>query len=95
MGRSENKVESHIQVRTATAGGKTRKVIYQGQKGAPDQWCFLPGGRLLIIEAKATDGRLSQQQADEIEQLKALGFSAHVAYSKEEVDAIFDAVHPA
>ena len=86
MGRKENKVEAYLQKRVAERGGFTRKVTYQGRAGAPDQWCFFPGGRLLIVECKAEDGTLDALQAQEILQLLRYGFDARVAYAKEDVD---------
>jgi hypothetical protein len=86
MGRKENKVEAYLQKRVTELGGFTRKVTYQGRAGAPDQWCFFPGGRLLIVECKAEDGTLDALQAQEIHQLKRYEFEANVAYTKEDVE---------
>jgi hypothetical protein len=90
MGRKENKVEAYLQKRVTELGGFTRKVTYQGRAGAPDQWCFFPGGRLLIVECKAEDGTLDALQAQEILKLRAQGFEAHVAHTKDEVDIIVE-----
>jgi hypothetical protein len=86
MGRKENKVEAYLQKRVAEMGGFTRKVVYQGRAGAPDQWCFFPGGRLLIVECKAEDGEVSAIQVQEIRQLLRYQFIACIAYTKEDVD---------
>jgi hypothetical protein len=86
MGRKENKVEAYLQKRVAEMGGFTRKVVYQGRAGAPDQWCFFPGGRMLIVECKAEDGTVSAVQVQEIRQLIRYGFEARIAYTKEDVD---------
>jgi hypothetical protein len=86
MGRKENKVEAYLQKRVAEMRGFTRKVTYQGRAGAPDQWCFFPGGRLLIVECKADDGKLDALQLQEIWQLLRYQFIACVAYTKEDVD---------
>jgi hypothetical protein len=86
MGRKENRVEAYLQKRVTELGGFTRKVTYQGRAGAPDQWCFFPGGRLLIVECKAEDGTLDALQAQEIRQLIRYGFTAKVAYAKEDVE---------
>jgi hypothetical protein len=86
MGRKENKVEEYLTKRVAELGGFTRKVTYQGRAGAPDQWCFFPGGRLLIVECKAEGGTLDALQIHEIRKLLRYQFIACVAYTKEEVD---------
>jgi hypothetical protein len=86
MGRKENKVEAHLIRRVVGLGGFTRKVTYQGRAGAPDQWCFFPGGRLLIVECKAEDGTLDALQVQEIRQLIRYEFNAKVAFTKDDVD---------
>ena len=88
MGRKENKVEAYLQSEVKRLGGFTRKVVYQGRAGSPDQWAFFPGGRLLIVECKAEDGVVSPIQQAEINTLWANGFQAHVAYNKDEIDFI-------
>lgn len=86
MGREEAKIESYLVEQVKKLGGVARKVIYQGAAGSPDRWCLLPGGRLVLIECKAANGRLSPIQKREIKTLKRLGFEVHVAYSKEQID---------
>ena len=86
MGRKENTVEAYLQSEVKRLGGFTRKVVYQGRAGAPDQWCFFPKGRLLIVECKAADGVVSPIQRAEINTLRTSGFVARVAYTKDEID---------
>ena len=86
MGRKENTVEAYLQQRVRELGGFTRKIVYQGRAGSPDQWCFFPKGRLLIVECKAADGVVSPIQRSEIQQLCRSGFVARVAYTKDEID---------
>jgi hypothetical protein len=86
MGRKENKVEAYLQKRVNELGGFTRKVTYQGRAGAPDQWCFFPGGRLLIVECKAEDGKLEALQIQEMRQFIRYEFDAKVAFTKDDVD---------
>lgn len=86
MGRKENTVEAYLQSEVKRLGGFTRKIVYQGRAGSPDQWCFFPSGRLLIVECKATDGVVSPIQRAEINMLRISGFVARVAYTKDEID---------
>lgn len=88
MGRAENYVERYLIARVQELGGDTRKVVYQGRKGSPDRWCFLPGGKLVIVECKSSVGQLSRQQAREIEWLTEIGQKVYVAYTREQVDEI-------
>ena len=88
MGRKENKVEAYLQSEVKRLGGFTRKIVYQGRAGSPDQWLFFPGGRLLIVECKAEDGIVSPIQQAEINMLRANGFEAHVVYTKQQVEEV-------
>jgi hypothetical protein len=88
MGRKENTVEAYLQSEVKRLGGFTRKVVYQGRAGSPDQWCFFPKGRLLIVECKSEDGVVSPIQRAEITTLRISGFVARVAYTKDEIDGI-------
>jgi hypothetical protein len=89
MATPESKVVAHLCKRVAELGGFTRKVTYQGRDGAPDEWCFFPGGKLVIIECKAAGGRLAPIQVLEIRTLERYGFDAYIAWSKDDVDKIF------
>ena len=88
MGRKENKVEAYLQSEVKRLGGFTRKVVYQGRAGSPDQWLLFPGGRILMVECKALKGVVSPIQQAEINTLRASGFDASVAYNKQQVDEI-------
>lgn len=90
MGRRENYVEDYLRRKVTENGGMFRKVTYQGRSGAPDLWCFFPKGKLVIVESKASDGRLSKQQEAEIARLRHYGQTVLVAYSREDVDKIID-----
>jgi hypothetical protein len=89
MGRKENKVEARIQLHVKRLGGIHRKVVYQGRRGSPDQWCKLPGYDWILIEAKAEDGVVSPQQADEINTLIDHGANVRIFWSVEQVDEFF------
>jgi len=89
---NEKDVERHLRERVKQLGGIYRKVVYQGRKGSPDDWCFFPGGQLVIVECKGPNGRVDRQQAVEHEELGAKGFKVHVVYSRAEVDQMLVAV---
>ena len=92
MGRAEGHVENYLRKRVKELGGEYRKTIYQGRKGAPDLWCFFPGGKLIIGETKSKVGELSAVQKAEIARLRELGQTVGVAYSREDVDEILSEV---
>ena len=89
MGRKENKVEDRIQYHVKRLNGIHRKVVYQGRRGAPDQWCKLPGRDWILIEAKADKGVVSAQQKAEIESLIAHGANVHLFWTVDQVDNFF------
>lgn len=88
MGSAEAKVEKYLVEQVKRLGGEALKVTYQGRAGAPDRWCFIPGGILIIVETKAKGGRLSALQKKHLAWFTKMGFSAHCVYSREQVDEI-------
>lgn len=85
----ENKIEAHLRKRVKERGGEHRKVTYQGRNGALDDWCFFPGGLLLIVECKRLNRTsLDPLQEVEMEWLTKMGFTARFANSIESVDEI-------
>lgn len=90
MGRKEALVEDYLRRRVKELGGITRKLNYQGRKGAPDQGCFFPGGRLLLVECKAAGEKPEPLQDEELATLRKLGFWATWTDSREGVDRILE-----
>lgn len=72
------------------AGWIVRKMMYQNRIGCPDQFCFGPGGRLIIIEFKAPGKKPMPHQQREIERLRDQGFEVHVIDDIEKGKALFD-----
>lgn len=87
---TEKDIEKYLRERVKQLGGIYRKVVYQGRKGAPDDWCFFPGGKLVIVECKGLGGRVDRQQAVEHEELGLKGFKVHVVYTRTEVERMFE-----
>ena len=85
----ESTVEDYLIAQVKAHGGDTRKVTYQGRKGAPDRWCFFPGNRLLIVECKRPKkNKLDPLQEVEVEWLQGMGFNAGWLNTKEQVDTV-------
>ena len=84
----ESVVEKYLKKKIKALGGECDKFVSPGKKGVPDRICFLPGGRVLIVETKAPGGEPSRIQKVRIKKLVALGFEAVVADSKEKVDEL-------
>lgn len=88
----ESSVEAYLIAQVKAHGGDTRKVTYQGRKGAPDRWCFFPGKRLLIVECKRPNkNKLDPLQEVEVKWLQSMGFNAGWLNTKEQVDAVLKA----
>jgi hypothetical protein len=64
----------------------TDRWLHFGLKGSADILGLLPGGRFLAVECKAQDGRLSPEQRQFLEDIKALGGMAIMAKSWQEID---------
>ena len=58
-----------------------------GKKGSSDILGILPGGRLLCVECKAQDGRLSPEQKQFLAEVQKLGALALVVRGWRELDA--------
>jgi hypothetical protein len=63
------------------------KFMSFGLKGSSDILGLLPGGRFLAIECKAGHGRLSPEQREFLEDIKALGGMTIVAKSYRDIEA--------
>jgi hypothetical protein len=85
MGRKEGPVEASIVEGVRELKGYTRKVVYQGRTGAADRWCFFPGGRLLMLEAKSAGKPLAPDQRAELKLMRSLGFWVAKVDSREQV----------
>ena len=53
--------------------------------GTPDFLCVKPGGTFLAVEAKASGGTLSREQAVALSEIRNLGGIAIVAYTLQDV----------
>lgn len=94
---TEANIENYLRTQVKNAGGMHRKVVYQGRGGSPDDWCFFPGARLLIVECKAPGEKLQPHQAKEVKELRRMGFNVWVVDSYAEVDEAISTVrerHP-
>jgi hypothetical protein len=63
------------------------KFMSFGKKGSAEIIGLLPGGKFLIIETKAPDGRLSPEQREFLEAVKQQGGMAIVARSCRDIEA--------
>ena len=86
---SEKDIEKYLRDRVKELGGFYRKVVYQDRQGAPDDWCFFPCGKLVIVECKGPKGRVDRQQVAEREELWKMGFNVHFVFSRVDIEKVF------
>lgn len=66
-----------------------RKVVYQNRVGAPDDWFFGHGGRLIIVEHKRPGKEPEIHQQREIDRLRERGFDVRVVDTVEQAERLF------
>ena len=93
MGKKESIVENYLCTNVGIKGGITRKMVWQGRKGAPDRGCFFPGGKLLLVETKAAGEKPEALQIHEMETLRKLGFYVAWADTQAGIARILAAFH--
>lgn len=92
MGVRENKVEAYLRKQVQQLGGDTRKWVSPGRDGVPDQVCIL-NGRVIFVEVKTIDGRLSEPQKREHARLRELGAIVTTVYGQQGVDALINDIY--
>ena len=83
----ESTIESYLVKRVEALGGFTLKTDRVPGRRFLDRTCFLPGGRVIVVELKRPiGGRLARLQGFMIEHLERLGHEVYRCNTKEEVD---------
>lgn len=89
----ESTIEAYLVKRVKALGGIILKTDRVDGMRFLDRTCFLPGGRVLIIETKRPkNGRRSPRQIEVIARLTQMGHEAYFCKTKEEVDKALDDV---
>lgn len=89
MGQREAKVERHLQHRIKRLGGECLKWTSPGNAGVPDRLVIIHG-KVIAVEVKTYNGRLSHVQARMLERLSLAGMYVQVVFGREGVDAFVD-----
>ena len=87
MGARENKVEKYLDSQIQKLGGITRKWVSPGRAGVPDRIVILDC-RILFVEVKTPDGKLSVPQEREHARLRACGAVVVTVYGAADVDRL-------
>lgn len=72
----ESEIEARLVRGVKALGGVAYKFVSPGNVGVPDRLVVLPGGRMIFVELKAEDGRLSPMQRRQMTRLHRLGADA-------------------
>ena len=91
MGRAEDYVEGYLVRRVQGNKGFVMKLSAQVKGGVPDRLVVL-AGHTVFVETKAPRGRLSRRQKERIAEIRAAGGTVHVAYTRDQVDAVIDGI---
>ena len=86
----EKDIEQYLVTRVKVAGGKAYKWISPGNAGVPDRIVFLPRGRIVFVELKATGKTPSPLQLSKHRELSKLGHIVYVLDSTEGVDRFLE-----
>ena len=84
----ERDIEKYLTARVERLGGVAFKFVSPGNDGVPDRLVILPGGRILLVELKASHGRLRPIQVWQQERIRRRGVEVHTVWSREQVDEL-------
>lgn len=93
MHRREGYIEAETVKYAQRTGWRQRKMAFVGRRGCPDRWFFKNPGRVVIVEFKDKNGKLSFAQRKNINWFKNNGFEVHVVDSIEQGRELFDALN--
>lgn len=82
----ESKVEARLRKEIRALGGIFWKFTSPGNDGVPDRIAMFPDGRLVFVELKKEDGKLTKLQAVQIRRLVEIGQQVCVVYGKAGAD---------
>ena len=73
---------------TGALRDKKNRPVFFGKAGSSDILGVLPGGRFIAVECKASNGRLSENQLDFLNEIERMGGLAVIARSVEDLEKI-------
>lgn len=90
----ESDIEARLVRLVRERGGLCWKFVSPGNAGVPDRIVINPNGRVVFVELKTRNGRLSAQQRRQIQALRLRGADARVLYGLEQVESFVKEVLP-
>ena len=85
---TEAKIEAWLGKQLKAIGCLYFKFVSPGNDGVPDRIVIPPGGRVLFLELKAEDGKLSPLQLHQVNRLRAQGCDVRLAYGMDGAEAL-------
>ena len=82
----EKDIERKFCIKVKSLGGRCDKFVSPSNAGVPDRICWLPDGRVVLAEIKATGKTLRPLQLQKKKEYEALGFKVVVIDSIEDVN---------
>lgn len=81
----ESELERKLKKAVEDAGGLCWKFTSPGTRGVPDRMCVFPNGKIVLVELKAKNGKLSPLQLQRIKELAHREVYAWVIDSEEKL----------
>ena len=88
----EKAIEKKLVEGVRKMGGRAYKWVSPGANGVPDRIVILPGGRIIFVELKTEQGRVSKLQKMQHVILRRLGCDVRVLYGPDDVAAFLGGV---
>ena len=89
-GMKERDIEVLLREGVKQLGGKAYKWVSPGNAGVPDRIVILPGGKVIFIELKQENGRLTRLQKVQQQTLRGMGAAAVTLRGAEDVKMYLD-----
>ena len=86
----EKEIEKKLRERMKEIGGFCYKWVSPGNAGVPDRICIFPSGRVVFVEVKRKNGRLSAVQRVQIERLRRCRQEVATIWSVQGVDRMVE-----
>lgn len=88
----EKVIEASLRKKVVDAGGRFYKWVSPGNDGVPDRIAILPNGRVIFVELKTDEGRLTKIQEYQQGVLRKLGCKVTTVYGDAGVKAFMEEV---
>lgn len=86
----ERDIEALLRDGVKQLGGKAYKWVSPGNAGVPDRIVILPGGKVIFVELKQENGRLTRLQKVQQETLRGMGAAVVTLRGAEDVKMYLD-----